>query len=129
LGVTRGGAVPKVRGRGGKARLVAPPESLAHRPRSHAFDRKPNLDDRVFGIKRKWAWQLVKDAAERAGFAKKVHPHLLRDPNAIECFRQTRNPIALQLHLGHFPSFLTMRYLSTLMVAEALRIHQEVDFD
>ena len=43
--------------------------------------------------------------------------------------RQTGNPRALQIHLGHASPFMTMRYLSTLKAQEALRIQQEVVFD
>ncbi|MHB8067332.1 MAG: hypothetical protein ACYDIC_05470 [Desulfobaccales bacterium] len=58
-----------------------------------------------------------------------VSPRLLRHSDAIERLRQTGNPKALQLHLGHASPFMTMRYLSTLTAEEALRIQQEVEFD
>lgn len=32
---------------------------------------------------------------------KTVYPHLLRHSDAIEPLRQTGNPKALQIHLGH----------------------------
>ena len=49
--------------------------------------------------------------------------------DAIERLRQTGNPKALQIHLGHTSPFMTMRYLSTLTAEDALRIQQHVEFD
>jgi len=86
------------------------------------------LDDRLFPINRKWAWQILKAAAERAGIAKRVYPYLLRHSDAIERLRQTGNPKALQIHLGHASPMMTMRYLSTLTAEDALRIQQGVEF-
>ena len=87
------------------------------------------LDDRLFPINRKWAWQILKAAAERAGIAKRVYPHLLRHSDAIERLRQTGNPKALQIHLGHASPMMTMRYLSTLTAEDALRIQQGVELN
>ena len=108
--------------------MVACPDILAHRLKSYAFDRGLGLDDRLFPINRKWAWQILKAAAERAEITKKVYPHLLRHSDAIERLRQTGNPKALQIHLGHASPMMTMRYLSTLTAEDALRIQQGVEF-
>jgi len=43
--------------------------------------------------------------------------------------RQTGNPKALQHHLGHSSTLMTMRYLSTLTVEDAVRIQADVKFD
>jgi integrase/recombinase XerD len=109
--------------------MVACPDVLAHRLKSFAFDRKLGLDERLFRINRKRAWQIIKEAAAQAGINKKVYPHLLRHSDAIERLRQTGNPKALQLHLGHNSPLMTMRYLSTLTAEDALRIQQEVEFE
>jgi len=53
----------------------------------------------------------------------------LRHSDAIERLRQTMNPRALQLHLGHASPLMNMRYLSTLTAEEALRINQAVRFE
>jgi integrase/recombinase XerD len=127
--VSAEGAVLHIQGKGGKARLVACPRSLAHRLKSYAFDQELELDDRIFRINRKRAWQVIKETSERAGIDKRVYPHLFRHSGAMERLRQTGNPRALQLHLGHASPFMTMRYLSTLTAEEALRIQQEVEFD
>lgn len=125
----RGHAVLYIEGKGRKPRMVACPDVLAHRLKSFAFDRKLGLDERLFRINRKRAWQIIKEAAEQAGINKKVYPHLLRHSDAIERLRQTGNPKALQLHLGHNSPLMTMRYLSTLTAEDALRIQQEVEFE
>ena len=71
----------------------------------------------------------MKAAAERAGITKRVYQHLLRHSDAIERLRQTGNPKALQIHLGHASSLMTLRYLSALTAEDALRIQQEVKFE
>lgn len=129
LGVHQGHAVLYIDGKGNKPRLVACPDALAHRLKSFAFDKQLGLDDRIFRINRKRAWQILKAAAEQAGIVKRVYPHLLRHSDAIERLRQTGNPKALQIHLGHASPLMTMRYLSTLTAENALQIQQEVKFE
>jgi integrase len=116
-------------GKGGKLRLVACPAALMHRLKAFAFDRGLGPDDRIFPVGRKRAWQMIGAAAANAGLYKPVYPHLLRHSDAIERLRQTMNPRALQLHLGHASPLMTMRYLSTLTAEEALRINQGVRFE
>jgi integrase len=119
----------EVIGKGGKVRLVASPAALVHRLKAFAFDRGLGPADRLFSIGRKRAWQMIRAAAARAGLDKRVYPHLFRHSGAIERLRQTGNPRALQLHLGHARPLMTMRYLSTLTAEEALRINQAVRFE
>ena len=116
------------KGKGRKPRMVACPEDLAHRIRSFAYSKQIGPDDEIFAINRKRAWQIVKLAGEKAGLQKRVWPHLLRHSDAIERLRQTGNPKALQLHLGHSSVLMTMRYLTTLTAEDALRIQQQVSF-
>lgn len=129
IGAYNGHSVLYIRGKGKKPRMVACPDNLAHRLKSYAFDRKLGLDDKIFKISRKRAWQIVKEAAENAGITKTVYPHLFRHSDAIERLRQTGNPKALQHHLGHSSTLMTMRHLSTLTAEDALRIQQEVRFE
>jgi integrase/recombinase XerD len=124
-----GHAVLYIEGKGRKPRMVACPDNLAHRIKSYAFDKGLGLDEKIFRINRKRGWQIVKEAAELAGITKKAYPHLLRHSDAIERLRQTGNPKALQLHLGHASPLMTMRYLSTLTAEDALRVQQEVQFE
>ena len=116
------------KGKGKKPRMVACPEDLAHRIRSFAYSEEIGPDDNIFPINRKRAWQIVKEAGEKADLQKRVWPHLLRHSDAIERLRQTGNPKALQLHLGHSSALMTMRYLATLTAEDALRIQQQVRF-
>ena len=116
-------------GRAGSPGWWPAPDALAHRIKSYAFDQNLGLDEPIFGITRKRAWQILKKAAEQAGITKKVYPHLLRHSDAIERLRQTGNPKALQIHLGHASPLMTMRYLSTLTAEDALRIQQAVEFE
>jgi len=121
--------VLEVTGKGGKKRLVACPAPLSHRLKAFAFDQGLGPEDRLFPVGRKRAWQIIKEAAANAGIKTPVYPHLLRHSDAIERLRQTMNPRALQLHLGHASPLMTMRYLSTLTAEEALRINQSVRFE
>ncbi len=115
-------------GKGGKVRLVACPAPLVHRLRALAFDRGLGPAERLFPVGWKRAWQVIGAAAAHAGLGKRVYPHLFRHSGAIERLRQTGNPRALQLHLGHASPLMTMRYLSTLTAEEARRINQAVRF-
>ncbi len=83
----------------------------------------------LFPIKRFRGYQIITNAAKKAGLEKRVYPHLLRHSDAIERLRQTRNPNALQDHLGHASPLMTLRYLSTLQEEDSLRIQQDVEFD
>ena len=124
-----GKPVLSVMGKGKKPRLVACPERLAEKLKSYAYEKKIGPKDRLFPINRSRAWQIIKEASIKAGLKKRVYPHLLRHSDAIERLRQTGNPKALQLQLGHSSTVMTMRYLSTLTQEDALRINQEVKFD
>ena len=124
-----GKPVLAVLGKGRKRRLVSCPENLAHQIKSYAYTKRIGLDDKIFPINRKRAWQIVKVASEEAGIQKRVFPHLFRHSDAIERLRQTGNPKSLQLHLGHSSTLMTMRYLSTLQEEDSLRIEQQVVFE
>lgn len=41
--------------------------SLAYRLKSHAYTKRPGLDDKIFRFNRKRAWQIVKKTAEDSG--------------------------------------------------------------
>ena len=127
--VTRRRFLIWIRRKGKKPRMVACPEDLAHRIKSYAYTKGIGLDERIFPINRKRAWQIVREAGEKARIQKKVWPHLLRHSDAIERLRQTGNPKALHLHLRHSSALMTMRYLSTLTAEDALRIQQQVRFE
>mgnify|MGYP001130175553 CR=1 FL=1 len=124
-----GKPVLSIIGKGRKPRLIACPDRLIDRLKSYAYEHKLSSNDRFFPIKRSRGWQIIKRASDSSGFTKRVYPHLLRHSDAIERLRQTGNPKALQLHLGHSSTLMTMRYLSTLTQEDAVRVQQEVIFD
>jgi integrase len=123
-----GGNLLSVIGKGKKPRGVAIPQSLADKLRAYAYEHEIEPQGRLFPFKRCRGWQIIKRASERAGFSKRVYPHLFRHSDAIERLKQTGNPKALQHHLGHASTLMTMRYLSTLTQEDSIRINQEVQF-
>ena len=123
-----GKPVIEVMGKGKKPRLVSCPEALASKLKAYAYYKKLDPQDRFFPFNRIRGWQIVKEAATKAGFGKRVFPHLLRHSDAIERLRQTGNPKALQHHLGHSSISMVLRYLSTLSQEDSLRIQQQVEF-
>jgi len=123
-----GRPVLRILGKGRKPRLVACPKALAESLQAYAYRHQLTSTDRVFPIHRKRAHQIISEAGEEAGLQKDVYPHLLRHSDAIERLRQTGNPKALQIHLGHASPLMTMRCLSTLTAEDAVRIQQQVDF-
>lgn len=124
-----GRPVLSVIGKGKKLRMIGIPERLADRLKSYAYEKKLSPNDRLFSINRSRAWQIIKRASIKAGFNKRVFPHLLRHSDAIERLKQTGNPKALQMHLGHSSTLMTMRYLNTLTQEDSIRINQEVQFE
>ena len=119
----------RIMGKGGKPRRVACPTALAESLQAYAFRHQLPSGERLFSINRFRAWRIITAAAQKAGLVKRVYPHLLRHSDSIERLRQTRNPKALQDHLGHASPLMTLRYLSTLQEEDSLRIQQEVSFD
>jgi integrase len=129
--LTRFEGIPclKVKGKGGKERLVHVPEALSSQLLAYAYQRGLKATDRFFNLNRKNAHKMLVKAAKLAGLTKRVYPHLLRHSCAIERLRQTGNPKALQWHLGHNSMAMTMRYLATLTMEEALKIQAQVRFE
>jgi integrase len=129
--LTRFEGIPclKVKGKGGKERLVHVPEALFSQLLAYAYQRGLKATDRFFNLNRKNAHKMLVKAAKLAGLNKRVYPHLLRHSCAIERLRQTGNPKALQWHLGHNSMAMTMRYLATLTMEEALKIQAQVKFE
>jgi len=123
-----GKPVIEVMGKGKKPRVVSCPDNLANKLISYAYHKKLDPQDRFFPFNRTRGWQIIKEAARKAGFEKRVFPHLLRHSDAIERLKQTGNPKALQHHLGHSSISMVMRYLSTLTQEDSLRIQQQVEF-
>lgn len=124
-----GKPVLRITGKGGRPRVVAFPRILADKLQAYIEKKYITSDQRIFSFNRQRGWQILKEVSKRAGFTKRVYPHLLRHSDAIERLRQTGNPKALQDHLGHSSIMMVMRYLSTLTKEDSLRIQQQVDFN
>lgn len=129
--LTRVDGIPCMRilGKGGKERLVHVPENLFSQLLAFAYQKGLKPNESFFKLNRKNAHKMIVKAANLAGIKKRVYPHLLRHSCAIERLRQTGNPKALQMHLGHSTLTMTMRYLSTLTMEEALKIQSQVKFE
>jgi len=129
--LTRFEGIPclRVKGKGGKERLVHVPENLYSQLLAYAYQKGLKPTDKFFNLNRKNAHKMLVKAAKLAGLNKRVYPHLLRHSCAIERLRQTGNPKALQWHLGHNSMAMTMRYLATLTMEEALKIQAQVKFE
>jgi integrase/recombinase XerD len=124
-----GQSVLSVIGKGRKLRTVSIPERLADRLKGYAYEKRLGVTERFFNINRSRAWQIIKAVSLKGGLNKRVYPHLFRHSDALERLKQTGNPKALQLHLGHASSMMTMRYLNTLSEQDAIRIQGSVQFD
>ncbi len=118
----------RILGKGNKPRRVACPVTLAESLQAYAFRHQLPSGERLLSINRFRGYQIITKAAKKAGLEKRVYPHLLRHSDSIERLRQTRNPKALQDHLGHASPLMTLRYLSTLQEEDSLRIQQDVEF-
>ncbi len=125
------GELPYLRiiGKGKKPRMIACPPELADSLEAYAHRHNIKNNDRLFPVNRKMAYMIVRQSGEKAGLQKKIYPHLLRHSCAIERLKQSGNPKALQIHLGHATPLITLRYLSTIGAEEALRIQQGVKFE
>ena len=116
-------------GKGNKPRMIACPTPLANELMAYAYKHTLGTDSKIWMFSRTYAWLMINQAANRAGITKRIYPHLFRHSDAIERLRQTGNPKALQLHLGHSSMSMTMRYLSTLSQEDAVKIQQQVRFE
>jgi integrase/recombinase XerD len=124
-----GKSIIDIIGKGKKPRQVSIPERLVDRLKAYAYEKKLGSHEQFFPINRTRGFQIIKRAAKEAELNKKVFPHLLRHSDAIERLKQTGNPKALQLHLGHSSMVMTMRYLNTLAQEDAIRVQSEVQFE
>ena len=118
------------RGKGGKPRLIAVPETLFLRLGNYASENGISAPDaKFFDITRVRVWQILQQAASKAGLDyKRVYPHLMRHSGSIARLKQTGNIRSLQEHLGHADSKMTQRYLSTMQAIESLEIESKVEF-
>jgi len=120
-----------LRGKGGKQRLVP-----VGRPAVHALDAylvrgRPELARKGRGtpaiflnvrggrLSRQSAWQVLQDAAERAGIAAGVSPHMLRHSFATHLLEGGADVRVVQELLGH--ASVTTTQIYTMVTVHALR--------
>jgi integrase/recombinase XerD len=129
----RQGAV-RVRGKGGKDRLVPVGDEAQHWLERYLREARPVLlgpraSPRLFvsrrgtGFTRQSLWNTVRRLAAQAGIARSVSPHVLRHSFATHLLNHGADLRALQLLLGHASLSTTQIY--TLVAREGLkRLHQ-----
>lgn len=104
----------RVLGKGGKERIVALPP-IAARAIQNWLQSEPELKqgEFVFGdqpLSTRKAYDLVKEAGQRAELLKPLHPHALRHSYATHLLRSGANLRVLQTLLGHATLQATSRY-------------------
>ena len=126
---TDGGYRLQVHGKAGYRPVPISP-SMAALLQAHAYEHGLAKDALFFPINRHRVHQLVARAAVMAGLSKPAgvgQVHVLRHSGALERLRLSRNPASIQHFLGHSTPSMTMRYLKTLTVEEALELQESVD--
>lgn len=114
-----------------RIRRVAISPSLASKLLSYAYKNEIKKDECLFNVNRSRVHQIIKALMTEANVIKPEHVgavHVLRHSGAIERLRHTKNPKAVQDHLGHINAQMTLRYMKTLSKEETLKIEQNVDY-
>ncbi len=100
--------VIRVKGKGGKERLVALPARVLE-----ALSKLPREGEFVFGaeaLSTRKAYETVRSAGRRAGLLQPLHPHALRHSFATHLLTSGANLRTLQELLGHQTLQATQRY-------------------
>jgi integrase/recombinase XerD len=126
--------VVRVRGKGGKDRLVPVGDEAAHWLERYAATARPVLagtarpvalfvGPRKTALTRQAFWGLVRRMAVAAGIVRPVSPHVLRHSFATHLLNRGADLRALQMLLGH--SSLSTTQIYTLVAREGLkRLHE-----
>lgn len=124
----------RVRGKGGRERLVPLTPTPARRLRRYQERQRPPdaRTDRLFVARRRAArsgdyepltesgvQQLVRELGTKASIAKRVHPHLFRHSAATWMLRRGMNPLLVAKILGHESLAMIARTYSHLTVDDA----------
>lgn len=91
----------RVKGKGGKWRVIPIKSSLVNDILQYGLAYHIGYHDRLFPITRCQAHRIINKYAEKAGFNRKVHCHLLRHGFAVNFLKQMPNLVYLQELLGH----------------------------
>ncbi|KZS68228.1 site-specific tyrosine recombinase XerD [Mycobacterium ostraviense] len=120
-----------LRGKGGKQRLVPVGRPAVHALDAYVVRGRPDLARRGRGtaaiflnarggrLSRQSAWQVLQDAAERAGITSGVSPHMLRHSFATHLLEGGADVRVVQELLGH--ASVTTTQIYTLVTVHALR--------
>jgi integrase/recombinase XerD len=120
-----------LRGKGGKQRLVPVGRPAVEALQAYLVRGRPELARRGRGtpsmflnarggrLSRQSAWQVLQDAAERAGITSKVSPHTLRHSFATHLLDGGADVRVVQELLGH--ASVTTTQIYTLVTVHALR--------
>lgn len=120
-----------LRGKGGKQRLVPVGSPAVHALDAYLVRGRPDLARRGRGtaaiflnarggrLSRQSAWQVLQDAAERAGITAGVSPHMLRHSFATHLLEGGADVRVVQELLGH--ASVTTTQIYTLVTVHALR--------
>ena len=120
-----------LRGKGGKQRLVPIGRPAVHALDAYVVRGRPDLARRGRGtpaiflnarggrLSRQSAWQVLQDAAERAGITSGVSPHMLRHSFATHLLEGGADVRVVQELLGH--ASVTTTQIYTLVTVHALR--------
>ncbi|BBY08636.1 site-specific tyrosine recombinase XerD [Mycobacterium noviomagense] len=120
-----------LRGKGGKQRLVPVGRPAVEALQAYLVRGRPELARRGRGtpsmflnarggrLSRQSAWQVLQDAAERAGITSKVSPHMLRHSFATHLLDGGADVRVVQELLGH--ASVTTTQIYTLVTVHALR--------
>lgn len=106
------GEVVRVKGKGGKTRIVPIGKPALKLLDTYLEETRPQLlkgpdvpelflsrNGKV--LNREWIWKMVKEAASRAGIIKNVHPHTLRHSFASHLLENGADLRVIQEMLGH----------------------------
>lgn len=122
----------RVRGKGGRERLVPITSELHRRLTRYIASKRPtdSASERVFLSLRKvgddyvpltesGVQQLIHDLAEKAGIKRRVHPHLFRHSAATFLLQQGMNPLLVAQVLGHSSLAMIQKVYAHLSVSDA----------
>lgn len=115
------GRTLRLRGPGGRDRVVPLPERVAATLRSYLLEVRPALAHETTAVfvnarggrlSRQSAWTVLARAAERAGVSEHVSPHTLRHSFAAHLVEAGVDVREVQALLGHASTATTQRYAS-----------------
>lgn len=125
----------RILGKGSKPGEVAISATIAAELQAYCYQVKLKENEKIFPITRSQVFRIVTDAFDKSENV--IRPskerdrvgavHILRHSGAIERLRITGNPKAVQDHLRHASTEMTLRYMKTISQEESLKVQQGVD--